>query len=304
MLGITLGLVLIVLVVYFLPTANVSFRKIYANVPADASQSLQKFRGSRPLKRLFVDNLPWNYISLGQGPETILLLHGMGGGYDIWWQQIEALRDQYRMIVPTYPPVHRLAKLKKGIMAILDQEQVEQFNMVGSSLGGYLAQYLVAKQPGRIKKAVFANTFPPNEIFIEKSRWLRKLLLLLLPQWAVMRNFRKTAIEKIYPAAGNSELVRAYMLEQSYGMMSKAQFVARFHCVIDSFEPPDLQSSGIPILIIEADNDPLVEKPLREMLKTTYPSAAIKTLSGAGHFPYLNRADEYTKVLEDFFNGS
>jgi len=303
MLGITLGLVLIVLVVYFLPTANVSFRKIYANVPAEASQSLQKFRGSRRLKRLFVDNIPWSYISLGQGPETILLLHGMGGGYDIWWQQIEALRDQYRMIAPTYPPVHRLAKLKKGIMAILDQEQVEQFNMVGSSLGGYLAQYLVAKQPGRIKKAVFANTFPPNEIIIEKSRWLGKLLL-LLPQWVVMRNFRKTAVEKIYPAAGNSELVRAYMLEQSYGMMSKAQFVARFHCVIDSFEPPDLQSSGIPILIIEADNDPLVEKPLREMLKTTYPSAAIKTLSGAGHFPYLNRTDEYTKVLEKFFNGS
>jgi pimeloyl-ACP methyl ester carboxylesterase len=47
-----------------------------------------------------------------------------------------------------------------------------------------------------------------------------------------------------------------------------------------------------------------VEKPLREMLKTTHPSAAIKTLPGAGHFPYLNRADEYSKILKDFFNGS
>ena len=79
MLGITLGLVLIVLVVFFLPTAKVSFRKLYAQVPADASQSLQAFRGSRPLKLLFVENIPWNYISLGQGPETILLLHGRGG---------------------------------------------------------------------------------------------------------------------------------------------------------------------------------------------------------------------------------
>ena len=303
MLGITLGLVLIVLVVFFLPTAKVSFRKLYAQVPADTSQSLQAFRGSRPLKRLFVENIPWNYISLGQGRQTILLLHGMGGGYDIWWQQVQALQGQYRMIVPTYPPVHRLAKLKKGIMAILDQEQVEQFNVVGSSLGGYLAQYLVAKQPARITKAVFANTFPPNNIIIEKSGRLGKRLR-LLPQWVIMQNFRKTAVEKIYPASGNSELVRAYMLEQSYGMMSKAQFVARFHCVIDSFEPPDIQSSGIPILIIEADNDPLVEKPLRQLLKTTYPSAAIKTLAGAGHFPYLNRADEYSKILQAFFNDS
>ena len=153
MLSITLGFVLIALVVYFLPTAKVSFRKIYANVPADASQSLHTFRSSQPLKRLFVGNIPWQYISLGKGPESVLLLHGMGGGYDIWWQQIEFLQDRFRIIAPTYPPVHSLVSLKKGIMAILDQEQVEQFNVAGSSLGGYLAQYLVAKRPDRIKKS-------------------------------------------------------------------------------------------------------------------------------------------------------
>ena len=89
-----------------------------------------------------------------------------------------------------------------------------------------------------------------------------------------------------------------------YGMMSKAQFAARFRCVIDSFEPPDIQSSGIPVLIIEADNDPLVEETLREMLKAIYPSAVIKTLPGAGHFPYLNCPGEYNKILGAFFNGS
>jgi pimeloyl-ACP methyl ester carboxylesterase len=303
MLGIIIGLVIIILVIYFRPTPKAAFRKIYANVPAETSQSLQAFRSRHPLNQLIVDGVSWDYISLGQGPETILLLHGMGGGYDIWWQQIDALRDRFRIIAPTYPPVQTLAKLKLGIMRILDNEQVDRLNLIGSSLGGYLAQYLVAKQPDRIKKAVFANTFPPNNIIIEKSGRLGKLLP-LLPEWVVMRNFRKTSVEKIYPASGNSELVRAYMLEQSYGKMSKAQFVARFHCVIDSFEPPDILSSSIPILIIEADNDPLVEKTLRDMLRTTYPSAAIKTLAGVGHFPYLNRADEYSKILGEFFNGS
>ena len=86
--------------------------------------------------------------------------------------------------------------------------------------------------------------------------------------------------------------------------MNKSQVVARYRCVIDSFVPADIQSSGIPVLIIEADNDPLLEERLREMLKTTYPSAEIKTLHGAGHFPYLNRADEYTKILGEFLNGS
>jgi hypothetical protein len=58
------------------------------------------------------------------------------------------------------------------------------------------------------------------------------------------------------------------------------------------------------MLIVEADNDPLVEKTLRDMLKTTYPSARIITLQGAGHFPYLNRTAEYTKMLGEFFDGN
>ncbi len=231
----------------------------------------------------------------------MLLLHGMGGGYDIWWQQIEALRQHYRVISATYPPVHSLAGLSRGITAILNQERVTRFNVVGSSLGGILAQYLVAEQPGRIQKAVFANTLPPNDILAKKTK-ISGRLLPFLPEWMVMRNLRKTTAKAIYPASGNSELVAAYMMEQSHGMMRKAQFVARFHCVLDYFQPPDQKASNVEILIIEADNDPLVEKTLREMLKTTYPFATVKTLQGVGHFPYLNRAEKYTKILEEFFN--
>jgi hypothetical protein len=40
------------------------------------------------------------------------------------------------------------------------------------------------------------------------------------------------------------------------------------------------------------------------MLKTTYPSATIKILQAVGHFPYLNQAVEYTKIIEEFFNGN
>ncbi len=138
----------------------------------------------------------------------------MGGGYDIWWQQIEALQERYRIIALTYPPVHSLTELSRGIMAILEQEQVARFNVVGSSLGGYLAQYLVAKQPGSIVKAVFANTFPPNDIIIRKSGMSGKLLP-FLPEWVVMRKLRRKTANAIYPASGNSELVAAYMMEQS-----------------------------------------------------------------------------------------
>ena len=82
MLGIIAGLIIIIVIVviYILPTSKIAFRKIYAKVPADTSRSLQAFRSNHPLNKMIVEGMPWNYISLGQGPQTILLLHGMGGG--------------------------------------------------------------------------------------------------------------------------------------------------------------------------------------------------------------------------------
>ena len=295
--------VLIGLGVYFYPVPKVSFERIYASVPEETKRSLTTFRSRHDLRKIDVDKQTWQYVTAGDGEKTILFLHGMGGGCDIWWQQIDALRGRYRLIAPTYPPVHSLAELDRGIRSMLERERVGRFHVVGSSLGGYLAQYLISRQPERIKKAVFANTFPPNNVIAEKSGAAGKLLP-VLPEWMVMRNLRKTTAASLYPASGSSELVAAYMLEQSYGMMRKAQFVARFHCVLDTFTAPDVKALGIKTLIIESDNDPLVEAKLRTMLKAAYPSAAVKTFKGAGHFPYLNRAGEYTRILGEFFDGN
>ena len=82
--------------------------------------------------------------------------------------------------------------------------------------------------------------------------------------------------------------------------MSKAQVVGRYHCVVQPFIAPDLGALKIHVLIIEADNDPLVEEVLREQLKSTYPSAEVRALSGVGHFPYLNRATAYTDMTATF----
>ena len=147
------------------------------------------------------------------------------------------------------------------------------------------------------------SLFHSNTIIAEKAGKMGKILP-FLPEWMVLRNLRQTTAKAIYPASGNSELVAAYMLEQSYCMMRKAQFVTRFQCVLDYFDPPDIEKLKIPVLIIEADNDPLVAENLREMLKSTYPAVPVKTFHDKGHFPYLNDAEEYNRTLERFLSAS
>jgi hypothetical protein len=102
--AILFGLALIVLIAYSSPVRRVPFPKLYAKVPEELRRSLHAFRTHHKLHRSTVDRNSWNYLSVGEGSETILLLHGMAGAYDIWWQVIEALQDHFKIIAVTYLP--------------------------------------------------------------------------------------------------------------------------------------------------------------------------------------------------------
>jgi pimeloyl-ACP methyl ester carboxylesterase len=297
-----LALLLILAVVYLFPVKRVPFEEVYAGVDPELVASLQDFRENNPPQTIDVGGVSWEYVALGQGEEAILFLHGMTGAQDIWWQQINALKDDFRLIAVTYPALENLAEMSAGIQAILAHEGLSQVNLVGSSLGGYLAQYLVANQPQMVKRAVFANTFPPNDRIAEQNATIGALLP-YLPEWLVMAVLRSSFQESIYPASQNNELVLAYLMEISYGRMNKSQVHGRFLCVVDPFNAPDVDELSIPVMILEASNDPLVEEALREQLKDTYPSAKVVTMGAVGHFPYLNQAQTYSALLHEFFTG-
>ncbi len=292
-------LIVLILGVYLYPVPRVPFEKTYAKVDSAQTQSLQSFRAAYPAQTLKVNGVKWEYVAFGEGKETILFLHGMTGAYDIWWNQMIALQDAYRVISVTYPAVDSLSEMSHGVLAILDAEGVGQVNIVGTSLGGYLTQYIVANHPDRVLRAVFSNTFPPNDLIAEKNKSIGSALP-FLPEWLVIDVLRGSFADSVYPASGNDELTLAFLNEISYGRMRKAQVVGRFHSVVEKFSPPDVAALEIPVMIIEADNDPLVELVLREQLKVTYPTAEVWTLTGVGHFPYLNHSDAYTQLIKTF----
>ncbi len=297
---VALVLLVALLAVYLWPVPRVAFDEVYAKVDLDEVASLQAFRQAHPPQVIEVDGVSWEYVTFGEGEETILFLHGMTGAYDIWWRVMEKLQSEYRVISVTYPAVDSLEEMSAGVFAILDAEGVDKANIVGTSLGGYFAQYLMARHPDRILRAVFANTFPPNDLILEKNGTIGALIP-FLPEWLVIDVLRGSFVEAVYPASGNDELTLAFLMEISYGRMSRAQVAGRYHGVVEKFDVPDPVALGIPVMIIEADNDPLVEEVLREQLKETYPSAVVHTMSDVGHFPYLKFPEEYTQFLREFF---
>lgn len=290
-------LLLALLTVYLWPPPQPPFEQVYRAVPAPLSASLQAFRAAHPPSHLLHNGLDWEYLSLGQGEQTIVFLHGMTGAYDIWWQQLQALQGQYRLLAVTYPPAASLQEMQSGLLAVLEREGIDHFSLVGSSLGGYFAQYLLANLPERIEKAVLANTFAPNDL-LEAQNGLAGKAVPYLPSWLVMSILRSSFAGNIYTASGNDPLTLAFLNEIAYGRVNKAQVYNRYRCVVEKFTPA--VSPTQPLLIIEASNDPLVPASLREQLRQSYPSAQVVTLSN-GHFPYLSQPETYTHLLQTFF---
>ena len=288
-----------VVVFYLYPNPEKDFRSIYTGDEKTAV-SLDKFR-EIPLSSIIVNDVTWNYFATGEGEETILFLHGLGGAYDIWFQQIEALKKDYSVIAITYPPVNSFDEISTAILNILDEEDVDKVNIVGSSLGGAITQHFTATHPERVERAILGNTFTADNSY-EKGFEGKITVARYLPNWAMMKMFRSNLIENVIPSSENSTLVQSYLLEQYYGLMSKQQFLARAECVMIKFNTPNFRTLNIPVMIIESDNDPLIAKTMREKLKKTYPTAKVKTLHNKGHFPYLNAPKEYTMYIKDFLN--
>ena len=114
-----------------------------------------------------IDGQPLHYIDQGRGPAVLL-----GSSYlwdrTMWTPQIEALSQQYRVIVPELwghgqsgplpARTQSLDDLARQALALLDHLDIAQVNLVGLSVGGMWGARLALLAPERINSLVLMDT--------------------------------------------------------------------------------------------------------------------------------------------------
>jgi pyruvate dehydrogenase E2 component (dihydrolipoamide acetyltransferase) len=95
----------------------------------------------------------------GDGPETVVLLHGFGGHHDIWRYVIDILARQYRTLAYDLPGHGRslgiagAGSARSTIAALRDDlahRGLERVHLAGHSMGGAFAALLAIADPSRI----------------------------------------------------------------------------------------------------------------------------------------------------------
>ncbi|MFX1284168.1 MAG: alpha/beta fold hydrolase [Promethearchaeota archaeon] len=257
---------------------------------------LNTFRQQQKAKKIEINDTKWEFFDFGEKDSefALVFLHGTTGSREIFWLPMKSLMSKYRVISFDLPPIVGVENLSLGIHEILSKNDIKKTVLIGTSFGGYLAQFFCSKYNKMVEKLVLSNTFITTHLYHQKYK---KLLLVekLIPTFLIKRFMKKSLLTLEH------DQTREYLLNQLEQNITKKILMARLKSFITTriieVTPPDQ------VLIIETEDDPLVPKQLQNELKEAYPHAIVKTFSRkANHFPYLTMSDEYTQILIDFLN--
>ena len=236
----------------------------------------------------------------GEG-SPILFLHG-ANGFAPGHPYVGPLAARHRLIAPSHPGFGT-SSLPDWIdtpddiayihLELLDRLGLHQVDVIGCSLGGWIACELATKHPERIRRMVLVGpvgvkTGPVDRLDIPDMFALpqEKLEKLVFHDPARMRmDPSRLTDEQLAISVRNRETL-ALLTWEPY--MHNPKLPHRLHRL------------AAPTLFIRGASDGLVSAPYIEAYARLLPDARIATIAEAGHAPQAEQPDEFVRTALAF----
>lgn len=148
----------------------ISLMALFPEQSAKLGISAERFVSGLEYKTVVLGDETWHYLEGGpKDAEVALLLHGFGGEKDNWTRFSKSLTGDYRVIAPDLPGFgessrhadwdYSLQPQRGRVEAFVQALGLEQFHLVGHSMGGHLAALYAHKYPEQLLSlALFCNS--------------------------------------------------------------------------------------------------------------------------------------------------
>ena len=306
-----------------------SRRRLYARGNLDLAIAFEGlFRledGRRPLLRIHDVQLPGRRISTlttGEGPDDVLLLHGLGGAKSSFFDAAASLSQRHRVHALDLPGFGASSKPATApytarwfagtVLETMDALGIERAHVVGNSMGGRIAIELGLRNPERVASL---GLLCPAVAFVKRTYHpvvrLTRPELGLLPHrfardkvaehfWGLfadpdsidpsMADVVVDEFQRIYASAGGRiaflTAARNIYLEAPYGRNG-------FYGRLSQLEPPTL--------FVWGSHDRVIPPAFGRHVRRWLPSAEQIVLDGCGHVPQVERAERTSELLEALF---
>jgi len=221
----------------------------------------------------------------------IAFLHALPFDGRMWASQIDAFA-QHETHAPT---LYGLGpSFDDWALAVL-QAVPGRFVAVGASMGGYTACAIARLAPERLAGIVLvgsrADADPPERAPL-RAEWIRIA--------------REQGGEGLWQAAAKGFFAPgtpADVVETAHGVAAEQQpddLVRAVTAIRDRPDSSEAITSGLPLLVIGGDADPLIPAQVCEQLAAASPNGRAEILEGCGHLPNLERPEELNRMLAAF----
>jgi pimeloyl-ACP methyl ester carboxylesterase len=249
------------------------------------------------------------YDVVGTG-DAVVLVHGLG--YARWgWEPVaDQLAEEFRVILldnrgigesDAPPGPYTARRMAEDVVAVLDAVGVERAHVVGTSLGGMVAQEVALGWPQRVDRLVLVCTTPGGPKAFPLPRRTLELMASAptLPQEAALRRFVENALgaDTVARRPELADLIYERRLQHPpdpAGWQAQAAAGVTF----DAFDR--LGSITAPTLVVHGTDDGVVDSRNARLLAEAIPRARLELFAGGGHLFFWEQPERFVEVVRDF----
>jgi len=251
------------------------------------------------------DGTSLHYRVIGDGPRTVVLVHGWMVSGAVWDALVERLDlSGLRLVIPDMRGAGKSGRPETGygletlagdVLAVADASGAERFTLVGHSMGGQLVKWVAAEVPERVEALVLINSVPASGLTLPPEA------VGLFRTSGASREQKQTilglACKQLTPEAQEALLkdsldVSSAAIEQVFDAWTAGGFAHK------------LAAIAAPTLVVATDDNFLPAPFLRQAVVAPIRRARLAYLPGPGHYPQVERPEETAALVSAFLAGS
>ncbi len=265
-------------------------------------------------------------LTAGNGPEHVILIHGLGGTKSSFYETVSALTPEYTVHAIDLPGFGASSKpgrapydpawFTRSVLRFMDSMDIKCAHLVGNSLGGRISLEVGLVAPERVASL---SLLTPSLAW-RKRRGFVPLVKLLRPELAAIPHKVNSHVvrhqfwrmfarpDRLHPAVADlavHEFVGSYRNSAARVAFSAA---ARNIYLEEPLGPDGfwtrLEGLKPPAMFIWGDQDPLVPLAFCKYVSEALPDARQIVLHECGHVPQVELPEDTNSAVHDFIASS
>ena len=241
---------------------------------------------------------------VGNGPHRVLALHGWFGSARGWgWlpDLIDPGRFSYAFLDFRGYGERRdvageftVAEAAGDALALADELGWDRFSLVGHSMGGIVAQRVLADAPDRVERLVGVSPVPAGGVPFDEQGWA-------LFDGAAESPGNRRAIIDLTTGHRLSGHWLDRMVAESLATSAVPAFAAYLPAWARTDFAAEVTGNPVPALAVVGEHDPaLGAAAMKDTWLAHYPNARLEVLAEAGHYAMYETPVRLAALLESF----